>query len=100
VDWLLTIIGNPSPRTQGPSMIKPRIGDIGRQVVCRMSEVGQEKRGVLLNMEPANDPAQAKVLYDDEWEATWVSCDVLDWLNRFDRLGERPPDQSNDGDKG
>ena len=64
-----------------------------------MSEVGRERKGVLLNMEPANDPTQAKVLYDDEWEATWVACDVLDWANRFDRLGGRPPDQSNDGDK-
>jgi hypothetical protein len=51
-------------------------------------------------MEPANDPTQAKVLYDDEWEATWVACDVLDWANRFDGLGEQPPDQSNDRDKG
>jgi hypothetical protein len=81
-------------------MIKPHIGDVGPRVVCRMSEVGQEKRGVLLNMEPANDPTRAKVLYDDEWEATWVECDVLDWANRFDRLGEQPLDQSNDGDEG
>lgn len=86
-------------------MIKPRTGDIGRRVVYRMKEVGQERQGVLLNMEPIIDSTQAKVLYDDEWEAAWVSCDELDWANRFDRLGERPPDQSppdqsNDGDKG
>jgi hypothetical protein len=67
-------------------MIKPRTGDIGRRVVCRMKEVGQEKQGVLVNMEPMIDPTQAKVLYDDEWEATWVPCDVLDWANRFDQV--------------
>jgi hypothetical protein len=67
-------------------MIKPRTGDIGRRVVCRMKEVGQEKQGVLVNMEPMIDPTQAKVLYDDEWEATWVSCEVLDWVNRFDQF--------------
>jgi hypothetical protein len=78
MDWLLTIIGNPSPRTQDPSMIKPHIGDIGRRVVCRTKEVGRERQGVLLNMEPANDPTQAKVLYDDEGRQPG---DVLDWLN-------------------
>ncbi len=67
-------------------MIKPRTGDIGRRVVCRMKEVGQEKQGVLVNMEPIIDPTRAKVLYDDEWEAAWVECDVLDWANRFDRF--------------
>jgi hypothetical protein len=67
-------------------MIKPHTGDIGRRVVCRMKEVGRENQGVLLNMEPANDPTQAKVLYDDEWETTWVACDELGWLNRFDRV--------------
>jgi hypothetical protein len=51
-----------------------------------MKEVGQEKQGVLVNMEPMIDPTQAKVLYDDEWEATWVSCEVLDWVNRFDQF--------------
>jgi hypothetical protein len=66
-------------------MIKPRTGDIGRRVVCRMKEVGQERQ-VLVNMEPIIDPTQAKVLYDDEWEATWVPCDVLDWANRFDQV--------------
>ena len=65
-----------------------------------MNEVGRERRGVLLNMEPLNDPTQAKVLYNDEWEATWVACDVPDRLNQFDRIGERRPDQSNDWDTG
>jgi hypothetical protein len=51
-----------------------------------MKEVGQERQGVLVNMEPIIDPTQAKVLYDDEWEATWVPCDVLDWANRFDQV--------------
>jgi len=51
-----------------------------------MKEVGQEKQGVLVNMEPIIDPTRAKVLYDDEWEAAWVECDVLDWANRFDRF--------------
>jgi hypothetical protein len=64
-----------------------------------MKEVGQEKQGVLVNMEPINDPTRAKVLYDDEWEATGSNV-MLDWANRFDRLGEQPLDQSNDGDEG
>jgi hypothetical protein len=29
-----------------------------------------------LNFEPTSNPTQAKVLYNDEWEATWVACDV------------------------
>jgi len=67
-------------------MIKPHTGDIGRRVICRLQDTGHEKQGVLLNVEPANDPTQVKVLYDDEWEATWVSCDELDWANRFDQF--------------
>ena len=67
-------------------MIKPRIGDVGRRVIYQVRETGREKQGVLLNMEPANDPMQVKVLYDDEWETTWVPCEVLDWANRFDQF--------------
>jgi hypothetical protein len=105
-DWMVSRNGNPSlfgnPTTihHGCLMIKPHIGDIGRRVIYRVRDTGREKQGVLLNMEPANDPTQVKVLYDDEWETTWVACDELDWVNRLDRLGERPPDQSNDRDKG
>jgi hypothetical protein len=40
-----------------------------------MKEVGQERQRVLLNMEPASDPTQVKVL-----GGNWVSCDVLDWV--------------------
>jgi hypothetical protein len=31
-------------------------------------------------MEPLDNPSKAKVLYDEEWEASWTPCDDLDWV--------------------
>ncbi len=66
-------------------MIKPRTGDIGRRVVYRMKEVGQERQGVLLNMEPANDPTQVKVSYTT-MSGRRLGSRVTCWIGQTDPI--------------
>jgi hypothetical protein len=78
-------------------MIKPNTGDIGRRITYRPGNSEPEKHGVLLNMEPLDNPSKAKVLYDEEWEPSWTPCDDLDWVQskqdgELVRSTERSPD--------